>query len=215
MAVNQHGRNSSRFYTCVIGDRRYRTVKIGNRVWTAENLEYVWAGLDVSTPGNPITGLPTDPTAWYYNDDESTYGLDGTKPCGMLYNGYARQYIVDHAADLLPPGWRVPNAADWSYLRNDVSVNTDGNTLKVLDGTFGGVWPSGWNGTDIVKFGLVPAGQHSSSGFNGLDSSTNFWLDYLYNGSHTYGYIASNGTMSIYSSTDEGTGKSIRLVRDA
>ena len=213
MIFTQHGNNHSKQGRVIIGGRAYKTIVVGTRIWLAENLQLSWNGLDVSTPQNPITGVPTNPTVWFYDEGESTYGLDGSKPCGMLYNGYARQYLVDHAADLLPTGWRVPNVGDWSYLRS--AVSTDGNDLKVLDGTFGGVWPSGWNGTDAVKFGLVPAGQHTSSGFNGLDSSASFWLDYLYNGNYTYGYIDSGGYMTVYYASTEGIGKPMRLVRDA
>lgn len=213
MILTHHGNNHPKQGMVIIGGRAYKTVVIGNRVWLAENLQLTWSGLDVSTQQNPITGLPTNPTAWFYDDDESTYNLDGSKPCGMLYNGHARQYLVDHTADILPTGWRVANATDWTYL--GMAVNNDGNDLKVLDRAFGGVWPSGWNGTDAVKFGLVPTGQHTSSGFNGLDSSAGFWLDYLYNGNHTYSYIGSNGNMTMYYTNSEGIGKPIRLVRNA
>lgn len=213
MIFTHHGNNHPKQGQVIIGGRAYKTVTVGTRIWLAENLQLSWNGLDVSTPQNPITGLPTNPTAWFYDDDESTYSLDGSKPCGMLYNGYARQYLVDHAAGLLPTGWRVPTSSDWSYLRG--AVSGAGNDLKVLDGAFGGVWPSGWNGTDVVKFGLVPAGRHVSSGFAGLDSSASFWLNYQSGGNYTYGDIANNGTMNVYSSTDEGFGRPIRLVKDA
>ena len=64
----------------VIGGREYPVVQIGNQLWLAENLDWRWEGLTVGGQWQRET-----PGAWYYNNDEATYGVNGNK-YGLLYN---------------------------------------------------------------------------------------------------------------------------------
>ena len=61
-----------------IGGRTYKTTKIGNQTWLAENLDLKIEGF---TPGVWDT---TKPSFMYQNNDENTYGWNGLK-CGLLY----------------------------------------------------------------------------------------------------------------------------------
>ena len=69
-----------------IGDKVYKTVKIGNLQWMCENLEYKWDGLLIGT--EHLDGSYDDPVAAYREDDESTWGWNGRK-CGLYYNGWS------------------------------------------------------------------------------------------------------------------------------
>lgn len=214
MILAHHGNNHPKQGMVIIGGRAYKTVVIGNRVWLAENLQLTWSGLDVSTAQNPITGVVSTPTAWYYNDDEASYSLDGTKPCGLLYNGAAFEYL-DNNPGLLPAGWRLPNYSDFNNLYA-TNAGNDTAHLKKVDGAFGGVWPSGWNGDDSLGFGMVPTGSRSSSGsFNGLNLSTSARSSYKQNGNYTYIYVTTSNTIYFYEETYYNTARPIRLVKDA
>jgi len=104
----------------------YQTVKIGNQVWTVENLR--------TTKYNDGTPIPlvTDSVAWkalntsgycYYNN---TTNADNIKKYGALYNWY-----VVNTKKLAPKGWHVPTDAEWTTLENYLianGYNWDGTT---------------------------------------------------------------------------------------
>jgi len=97
----------------------YRTVKIGEQWWMAENLRTTRYA-----DGTTITtGLNNDD--WANNISEGVYeiypyqeieGLNSEKEVveayGKLYNWYA----VDDPRGLCPTGWRVPSDAEWTSL---------------------------------------------------------------------------------------------------
>jgi uncharacterized protein (TIGR02145 family) len=87
----------------------YKTIKIGEQVWMAENLR--------STLFNDGKEIPmvTDPTSWdnlttpgccWYNNDAANKDL-----YGALYNGYA----ID-SGKLCPAGWHIPEKEEWQQL---------------------------------------------------------------------------------------------------
>ena len=83
-----------------IGDKVYKTVKIGNTVWMAENLDFKWDGLDIGS--DKI--FDEDAAACYIDDDEATWGWNGRK-AGLMYNAEARLEIENHV-----DGWRLPTS---------------------------------------------------------------------------------------------------------
>lgn len=134
--------------TVNIGGREYPIVQIGNQVWLAENLDYKW-------PGLAIGGVAYDfsPHANYYNNDSSTYGVDGLR-YGLLYNRAAILYLESNKTELLPSGWRVPSRDDLNVLVD--SVSGDASKLKSTSG-----WVSG-NGDNSTGFAAVPSGYNNA-----------------------------------------------------
>lgn len=147
----------------IIGGRSYDVVKIGNQIWLAENLDYKFDGLTVGTPG-----VPDEPSAWYYNNDETTYGKVG-KNYGLLYNEQAMDMLVSQQAALIP-GWHVPSIEEWNELASTIGgIGTAGGKLKsaVM-----------WNknaGTDDYGFSALPAGMYFGIKFFGELGYTGFW----------------------------------------
>lgn len=194
--------------TATIGGRVYRTVTINGVTWLAENLDYKFSGCGIGGSGTPST-----PNAWYYNNDEATYGIDGTRKCGLLYNWYAVKLLNDNRADLIP-GWHVPTRAEWDSLANSVGgTNVVGTRLKSLDGAADGSWPTDWNGTDDYGFGILPAGRYSGR-FTDLGSKAYTWSSTEYDSSNAY-YCNFDTYSSVYPADDyKWLGNSIRLVKD-
>lgn len=192
--------------TATIGGRVYRTVTIGGVTWMAENLDYKFSGCGIGGSGTPST-----PNAWYYNNDEATYGIDGTRKCGLLYNGYAVKLLNDNRADLIL-GWHVATRGEWDALANAVGgASVAGTRLKAANVS----WATSWNGTDDYGFGVLPAGLYTGA-FQDVGIKTSFWTSTAY--SNDVLYIKNFG----YADTSMGDsrsytkyGRSVRLVKDS
>lgn len=193
--------------TTTIGGRVYRTVTIGGATWLAENLDYKFSGCGIGGSDTPST-----PNAWYYNDDEATYGIDGTRKCGLLYNWHAVKLLNDNRSELIP-GWHVPTTEEWDALFNAVGgTDVAGTRLKAVN------VPEAysWGGTDDYGFGVYPSGRRYSGSFLYDDGEADFWTATEYSSTevyyHTFGRIA-----SIISGKHDKTNFafSVRLVKDS
>ena len=117
-----------------IGDKIYKTVKIGNLQWMCENLDYKWDGLTIGDDW--FGGSYSDPAAAYRDNDEATWGWNGRK-AGLYYNKYCIQYMTgyldyDHETgediwvpSVLPDGWRLATASEVESLCADDEYHTD------------------------------------------------------------------------------------------
>ncbi len=93
----------------------YRTVKIGNQIWTAENLR--------TTKYNDGSSIGSN-FHFYNNTNDAT----AKKKWGALYN-----WTAASSNKLAPAGWRVPTKADWDTLENYLithGYNYDGTTKE-------------------------------------------------------------------------------------
>ena len=152
----------------VVGDRKYKTVKIGSQLWMAENLDWKWSGLVIGS-----TSYPASQAAWYYQNNETDYGIEGTYKCGLLYNGYASQYLNNNKESMLPAGWHVPTIYEWDTLVTEIGGKSSaGQKLKALDNTITSNWPSNWKGIDEYNFGVMPCGLFTDNMFKYLAMST-------------------------------------------
>ena len=190
--------------TTTIGGRVYRTVTIGGATWLAENLDYKFSGVDIAPSDAPST-----PAAWYYNNDEATYGIDGTRKCGLLYNWHAVKLLNDNRSELMP-GWHVPTDGEWTALSNAVGgAGVAGTRLKATNVS----WATSWGGTDDYGFGALPAGHYYFS-FNNVGSRAYFWSITESGNSAYYRYFDTGATM--HQDTEyKDFAYSVRLVKDS
>jgi len=159
-----------------IDGNTYKTVKIGNQVWMAENLKVTkfrdGTVIPNVTDNNSWTGLSTGAYCYYNNDSGNgeTYGA--------LYNWKA----VNDSRNIAPEGWHVPSDAEWQELVDYLGgVFLAGKKLKSTSG-----WSKSGNGTDAVGFGALPGGYryHNGGYFNDMGTSATFWSaseDNMYN----------------------------------
>jgi uncharacterized protein (TIGR02145 family) len=144
----------------------YKTVKIGNQIWMAENLK--------TTRYNDSTKIPsvTDGTIWanlqkgaycYLNND-----FNNNKIYGKLYNWY-----VIKTGKIAPNGWHVPSYNDWIELINFLGgLYVAGGNLKSNIG-----WNNNKYSTNISGFTALPSGICISNKreFLSDEKVTHFW----------------------------------------
>ena len=190
----------------VIGGKSYRTVTIGNQVWLGENLDYQFDGCTIGPSGNPEV-----PSAWYYNNNQSTYGS-----YGLLYNWLAVKYLEENKSTLIP-GWHVPTSSEFETLLETVGgVLTAGKVLKSKT-----LWNDDGNGTDDFNFTALPAGTRSQYGgmFRDIGANTHLFSTTIYQDVNVsmlimqdFNDYASIGNFGVIESN---WAFSVRLVKDA
>lgn len=194
-----------------IGGRTYKTTKIGNQIWLAENLDYKFFGLDV---GN-TTRDATKPQGNYYDNNEVIFGANGLK-YGLLYNFAAAKYLIDNQEAIIP-GWRLPTYEEWETLIAVAGGNTK-TGRKALKTTEG--WPSYSDGpgTNTTGFSAAPSGFLANN--NEFDELGERFQMFTQSWTIEHSVLKVpflNTYVTTYETWDDYTKRqcSIRLVRDA
>ena len=160
----------------------YRTVRIGNDWWMAENLSYM---PKVFKPES----LSLDETRYYVYNYNGTNVSEG-KATGK-YHTYGVLYNYEAAQASCPSGWHLPDDTDWQNLERTIGLSEDeiplhgyrGDSLSsALKSQF--VWDNSNLECNKTGFSALPAGLLTKSGFqeNGIVSiywSSDFWLRYI------------------------------------
>jgi len=108
--------------------KTYRTVTIGDMVWTAENLNYA----------------AEDSSRCYVRRDDANTG------CVK----YGRLYSWKTALSICPKGWRLPTDAEWQALTDSAGGrDIAGKNLRAKSG-----WRDGAAGDDPLGFSAMPGG---------------------------------------------------------
>lgn len=180
----------------------YKTVKIGNQIWMAENL-YVDRFLNGDLIPHAktyeewkIAGKKAKPAWCYYDNDPNN-----DKKYGKLYNWYA----VNNRRGLAPKGWHIPSETDFETLLNSVG-GSGNNACNALN-------PSGSSGFSALSFG------YRSIDFDYVGGSGRFWSSSSDNSGSTRNcsarslIICSNKVARMYSCY-RNSGYSVRCLQD-
>ncbi len=207
----------------------YRTVKIGNQVWMAENLNYSDSSTTPSLKGKSwcynrepkncdVTGrlytwAAAIDSVKLANDADNPLDCGSDKICGLS----------DTVQGICPPGWHLPSSAEWDTLvlalggRFNVAVGT---LLKSQSG-----WDKGsGTGTDAFGFCALPAGVSyintvfaPSGEFDYGGNETKFWSSTeLVDDEESYSAVC----MNLYTSDGgpfrdlKNTGFSVRCLKN-
>ncbi|OFY47846.1 MAG: hypothetical protein A2W85_13690 [Bacteroidetes bacterium GWF2_41_31] len=124
----------------------YRTVKIGNQIWMAENLRSTHY-----SDGSTIQ-------FFNYNNDEanvSVYGRLYTWSAAM--NGAASSNAnPGNTQGIAPVGWHLPSTAEWQQLINYLGGSSVAGSKLKESGTVHWLEPN--TGTNEIMFNALPAG---------------------------------------------------------
>jgi len=186
----------------------YKTIKIGNQIWMAENLKTTkfndGAAIPLVIDNAAWLGLNTPAYCWYDNDSiyKNLYGA--------LYNGYSV-----NTGKLCPTGWHVSSDTEWSalitYLGGD---NIAGGKLKEKGTSH---WSSTNPGaTNESGFTALPGGSRYSNGFYFTVKNLGYWWTSIEGKTLNGWYRSIYNRNSVVSRNyyDLTNGFSVRCVKD-
>lgn len=196
--------SSSSFVGCIMGSlyddrdgKTYKTVKIGEQEWMAENLNY------------DVQNYESSYRSWCYDNkdgkdgevdncqkygrlyrwsvviDSLTLANDSAITCGCRKSGEGTCTIPDKWKGICPNGWHIPTQNEWGDLVKFVGgSDVAGKKIKSS-----GEWNSigGLNGTDEFCFAGLPAGYRSGSASYSNDYMY-FWTADQYESGSTNAY---------------------------
>jgi len=203
----------------------YKTVKIGNQVWMAENLNYADSVKTPSLKGKnwcyakkaencAVTGrLYT----WAAAIDSVKLATDADNPQDC---GFGKTCTLPAKVQgICPDGWHLPTKTEWETLFTAVGgQSTAGKILKYQTG-----WISNGNDTDGVGFSALPAGRMDGNGNSCYDGDyAGFWSATEDNGGFAYGLellyysdgFGSDEIAHLYGNDYKVVGFSVRCLKD-
>lgn len=136
----------------------YKTVKIGDQCWMAENLKF-----------------KTSEGSWDYNNDPEKGSI------------YGKLYSVQAALSASPPGWHLPSDEEWKILEGNVDSQIPVGDKRWDEWSYRGIdagtnlksksgWTENGNGTDLFGFNALPGGyRYGEQQYENLGFSAPYW----------------------------------------
>ncbi|MDD5529353.1 MAG: fibrobacter succinogenes major paralogous domain-containing protein [bacterium] len=188
----------------------YKTIKISNQGWMAENLN-----VSVYRNGDSIPQVQDDKEwgdlktgAWCYYRNDTMNG----KIYGQLYNWYA----VNDPRGLAPKGWHIPADSEWTILIDYLGGDSvAGGKMKETGTTH-------WKKTNVCasnksEFSALPGGYRSnhSGGFIDVSHYGYWWSATDSNAAFAWYCFIKGDTINVTRSYDcKDCGFSVRCVRN-
>lgn len=176
---------------CVYGElyderdgKKYKTIKIGQQEWMAENLNYEVAKIPKSSV------FSTCFRKWISNENPNQEMMDSCSKYGRyygwaaaidsvsLYNDYSMSCGDGSVCSSLnkmivkgvcPENWHLPNASEWRTLVSFVGEEKSSFFLKSIE-----YWTDS-PGIDAYGFTVLPAGYIENLSTSGFTSQARFW----------------------------------------
>lgn len=205
--INKHEQGDENTVIDIDGNI-YKTVRIGNQTWMAENLK-----VRRYRNGDLIPNIQDNKAwcnlkigAWCNYDNQQFY----ESQYGKLYNWFA----LDDNRILAPEGWHIPSYSEWETL----IVNLGGikSSREVLRDSNVHSWGNPTNGdTDAISIRTIYGGSRSAEGVFYKNKQSDYWWSYLGISAVNWGISENLGTSYAfqYFETKLG-GYSVRCVMD-
>ncbi len=163
--------------------RVYQWIKIGNKIWMAENLKF-----------------STQAGSWVYNNDSSNLETFG------------RLYDWNTASTACPKGWNLPTALDLASLMNTLGGrDAAGGKLQQMDTTNQKINKKITNTGALST--LLGGIRHSDGTFTGIGLWGGYWSGTSTNDGATNYLFAHGDKSLGLSTNDKGSGFSVRCVK--
>lgn len=174
-------------------NKLYRTIKIGEQTWVAQNLNYVTVG---GNADDKVTSWCLDNDPAYCETDGRLYWWSAAMDIDATYNKSTAGNV--NIQGICPEGWHVPSNEEWRTLYDYVkSVNGTSSVNAALNSSY--AWKNNTSvSEDKFGFSAIPAGTHS--------------FEFDSNGS--FSDPENKGRASFWSSTQVGYNRSYRWFKD-
>lgn len=154
-------------FTDTRDNKVYRTVKIGNQEWMAENLAYLPA----------VNNLGTESNIPMYK----VYGYSGNQVAearsNSNYSNYGVLYNWNAAQEVCPAGWHLPSEAEWNELLGFLGMTS--GELSSNFSTMSDIVADKMRETDTNRWLLNPPTVNNASHFDARPSGFANQADYL------------------------------------
>ena len=194
---------------------KYKTVKLGDQVWMAENIR---ATKDKDGKKIPLGDETSYETPYRYCPDANSANVS---EYGYLYNWAAAKKVC-------PDGWHLPTDAEWTQLENYVSSqggyvcgNDEDYIAKALASNTG--WEHSSDKCDVgnnlssnnaTGFSALPAGTSYGS-YSDFGYYAAFWSATEYSSGYAYYRFLGSGNAYVYRyNANKSSGFSVRCLRD-
>lgn len=202
-----------------IDGNEYKTIKIGNQWWMAENLK-----VKTFSDGTLLYEQPNEADWINANQAYCIYEANDDAP-GLLYN-YA---AVNSANKLAPQGWHIPTDEEWKTLEIHLGMSlsdadklawrgsNQGEKLKIKSPEGWSIYESVWN-TNESGFTALAGSCRLANGKWGNPGlfCTGFWWTATGHSSDDafYRYLDYKNANVFRSNTSKQYGMSVRCVKD-
>jgi len=187
-------------------DKPYRTIKIGDQIWMAENLNVSTYRNGDSIPQvqDPKAWSALKAGAWCYYENKTESGAS----YGKLYNWYA----IHDPRGLAPEGWHIASDAEWTKLTEFLGGKI-GSSLKIKSAKG---WAGGGNGTNETGFAALPGGARGiNESFSFAGNYGYWWTSTEYNSFSAWNRFLGSNNGDIGRSTGwKEFGNAVRCVKD-
>jgi uncharacterized protein (TIGR02145 family) len=147
--------------------KTYKTVKIGEQVWMAENLSYNAKGSKCYGEGGGVMSGEEDEEG-----NRMTKKLSNAEVQANC-KSYGRLYDWNTAMKVCPSGWHLPSKEEWQKLVDFAGGKAE---EKYQNNLMAKGWNIAWfKGTDSYGFSALPGGYDSGSGFEFVGSLGRWW----------------------------------------
>ncbi|MBU1099422.1 MAG: fibrobacter succinogenes major paralogous domain-containing protein [Bacteroidetes bacterium] len=152
----QHEQNNTNSLSDIQGNV-YKTIKIGNQVWMAENLKVTCYKNGDQIPRvqseEPWSELTTG--AYCLNEETDNYW----STYGVLYN----YFVINDMRGVAPEGWHIPTRDEWLELENYLGGQAvAGGVMKDVQS---GLWAKANDASNTSGFSALPAGGRGRKGY--------------------------------------------------
>lgn len=211
----------------------YKTVKIGDQTWMAENLNYYkdsdlsvmnksWCYGKADNKDSSTCDVGGRFYTWAAAIDSAKFANDAENPLDCGYDKYCD--LTGTVQGICPDGWHLPNNTEWETLLTAVGgKSTTGTVLRSQTGWDDYLLDSGWfngDGSDAFGFSALPVAEWDSTSHlymraNSLGYHAYFWSVTERNKIKAFILLLSNYSEDAYLDTfHKEDGISVRCIKD-